>query len=231
MTKRDSYTYSFDMDHGKRSDGAPYHYVPSRGIRFSREEYKHLLLAMVVLTVAFTLMLRYQRQPSSIGDYLLIVVTAVTATFTGFLFHELMHKYFAQKYGAWAEFRSSKFGLMFALVTSLFGFLFAAPGAVYISGALGRKENGTVSLAGPMTNNAFSTLFLILALVSQGSPLLFGYFAYVSFLDAWLGLFNMIPVPPLDGSKVLMWSKRAFATGLIIPAALIGILAIMNVGL
>ncbi len=228
MTKRDSYTYSFDTDHGTRSDGAPYRYVPSRGLRFSREEYKHLLLAMVVLTTAFTLMLGGQRHLSSIGGYLLIAVTAV---FTGFLFHELMHKYFAQKYGAWAEFRSSKFGLLLALVTSLFGLLFAAPGAVYISGALGRKENGTVSLAGPMTNSAFSALFLIFALVSQGSPFLFGYFAYVSFLDAWLGLFNMIPVPPLDGSKVLMWSKRAFAAGVIIPAALIGILAIMNVGL
>ncbi len=228
MTRRDSYTYSFDMEHGTGSDGAPYYYVPKRNIRFSREEMKHLLLAMVVLVAAFTIMLGGMRHFSSIGPYLLISVTAVL---TGFLFHELMHKYVAQKHGAWAEFRSSRFGLLFALITSFFGLLFAAPGAVYISGALNRKENGLVSLAGPMTNSVFSAMFLLLALAVQGNAFLFPYFGYVSFLDAWLGLFNMIPFPPLDGSKVFMWDKRAFAAGLLIPVALIAVLAVLHVGL
>ncbi len=228
MSRRDSYTYSFDMEHGTGSDGTPYYYVPKRSVRFSREEIGHLLLAMVVLMAAFTIMLGGMQHLASIGSYLLVSATAVL---TGFLFHELMHKYVAQKYGAWAEFRSSRFGLLFALITSFFGLLFAAPGAVYISGNLNRRENGTVSLAGPMTNDVFSAVFLMLAVAVQGNPFLFDYFAYVSFLDAWLGLFNMIPFPPLDGSKVFMWNKRAFAAGLIIPAAFIGILATMHVGL
>ncbi len=228
MTRKDSYTYSFDMEHATGGDGTSYYYVPKKSIRFSREEMRHLLLAMVVLITAFTIMLGGMQHLSSIGGYILI---SATAALTGFLFHELMHKYVAQKHGAWAEFRSSRFGLLFALITSFFGLLFAAPGAVYISGALSSRENGVVSLAGPMTNNAFSAAFLVLALAVQGNPFLFGYFIYVSFLDAWLGLFNMIPLPPLDGSKVFMWDKRAFAIGLTIPASIIGVLALMHVPL
>ncbi|MDI6855821.1 MAG: site-2 protease family protein, partial [Candidatus Thermoplasmatota archaeon] len=77
---------------------------------------------------------------------------ALLAVATGFLLHELMHKLVAQKYGCWAEYRAFPFGLVLALLMSAAGFVFAAPGAVYIMGSITKKENGKISLAGPLIN-------------------------------------------------------------------------------
>ncbi|MBX8632036.1 MAG: site-2 protease family protein [Thermoplasmata archaeon] len=218
-------TYTFTTDYGGYYGSPVYNYVP-RGMRFSGEELKHILLAMVVLIFAFTIILyRFY------SNYLpLDLGIAVVAGFTGFLFHELMHKYFAQKFGAWAEFRSSRFGLLLAFITALLGFLFAAPGAVYISGYLDRRQNGIVSIAGPLTNSSFSILFLLLAVAFSSNFILFESLAYISFLDAWLGVFNMLPIPPLDGYKVLRWNAGSYAAGIILPLAIIGILTVMGVG-
>jgi len=47
------------------------------------------------------------------------------------------------------------------LLFSLFGFIIAAPGAVFIRGMITRERNGKISLAGPMTNIVLAILFLI----------------------------------------------------------------------
>ena len=225
MDRQDTYSGTYSYDYGYSPSTYPYNYVP-RGMKFSSEEIKNILLALAVLTVAFTIILHDWFSPLLFLDF----GVAVVAALTGFLFHELMHKYYAQKFGAWAEFRSSKFGLLMAFITSLFGFLLAAPGAVYISGNLDSKENGIVSIAGPLTNSAFSILFLLLAFVFSFNLVAFETLAYISFLDAWLGLFNMIPVPPLDGYKVLRWNTVNYAAGVLVPLGIIVFLTFMHVG-
>ena len=128
---------------------------PARGLRFSREEYTHILLAVLALTAAFTLSFL-----SPLGGAGLVTVKralqvflgSAVAVVTGFLLHELMHKAVAQRYGAWAEFRSNRMGLLFAVITGLFGIVFAAPGAVYIAGPLSREQNGRVTLIASTTH-------------------------------------------------------------------------------
>ena len=39
-------------------------------------------------------------------------------------------------------------------------------------------------------------------------------------INLWLGLFNMIPIPPIDGSKVFMWDIKIFVIVLVIAIAL-----------
>src|SRR2546426_3469583 len=136
----------------------------ARGLRFSREEYTHILLAVGALTAAFTLSFL---NPLGGGAGFVtakraiqVVLGSAVAVVTGFLLHELMHKAVAQRYGAWAEFRSNRMGLLFAVVTGLFGIAFAAPGAVYIAGPLSREQNGKVSIAGPLTNFVLGLAFL-----------------------------------------------------------------------
>ncbi|MEW5996935.1 MAG: site-2 protease family protein [Candidatus Micrarchaeota archaeon] len=125
----------------------------------------------------------------------------------GFIFHELAHKVVANFFGAAAEFRMWAEGIAFMLVFSLLGFVFAAPGAVYIySPYLTKKENGVISLAGPFTNLALAGIFLALAFVS---PLSFGSmnaWLWGSRINIFLALFNLIPIYPLDGSKVMGWN-------------------------
>ena len=59
-----------------------------------------------------------------------------------------------------------------------------------------------VAFAGPLTNFLLALLFALLARLSPDST--FTAIAFVGVLaNLWLALLNMIPIPPLDGSKVL----------------------------
>lgn len=148
-----------------------------------------LLLSFVVLTVAFSM--------SGIGlgglnaENLVIVAVAVG---TGFLLHELAHKFVAQRYGYWAEYKASMFGLILTVVMALaIGIVFAAPGAVMIRKMLHSTPQSTytysesddaywdslerktgnedlwISLAGPMTNIILTALFFAMVMYFRSS--------------------------------------------------------------
>ncbi len=76
-----------------------------------------------------------------------------------------------------------------------------------------RRDMILVSLAGPMSNLAtmIVSLFalIILAALGKGVPSflaqpLIAMFSWSIMINSILAIFNMIPIPPLDGSKVLM---------------------------
>ncbi len=59
-----------------------------------------------------------------------------------------------------------------------------------------------VAAAGPGTNFALAVVFAVLARVA-GDPT-FAAICFIGVLvNLWLGFLNLIPIPPLDGSKVL----------------------------
>lgn len=211
-------------------------------IRFSRTEIRHILLALGVLIVAFGVAFG-----GGIGGitalpefFLGTLLLAAIAVPTGFLLHELGHKVVAQRYGCWAEFRAWTYGLFLALLTSFLGLLFAAPGAVRIEGPMTLRQYGRVSGAGPLVNAAIggptlAVWFLLLA-ADVNAPITTGMtvlrlVGVVAFVNLLLGTFNMIPVPPLDGSKVYRWDRRAFAgllganVGLLVVAIAFGVLS------
>ena len=96
----------------------------------------------------------------------------------------------------------------------LFGFGWARPAPVNVSGFRMKNRKlgmALVALAGPASN-------LLLALICYLITLLLGYkmagdamffrtitmfFSYIASLSVGLGVFNLIPIPPLDGSRVL----------------------------
>jgi Zn-dependent protease len=176
-------------------------------IRFGKTELKHIIIAVLALTLAFAIVML----PGLTGGTVYLrfataFLVAAAAVVTGFLLHELMHKVVAQRYGAWAEFRLYPLGLVLALLFSVFGFVFAAPGAVYIQGRLTPKQNGLVSLAGPLTNVGVGSVFLVATFLVPGAGLLTYALGVVATINMFLGLFNLLPIPPLDGSKVLAWN-------------------------
>jgi Zn-dependent protease len=173
---------------------------------FSGIEIRDILVAWLGLGVAFAFALSGGGLTLLLvgpGALYLLLISLVTVG-PGFVLHELSHKFAAQRYGYWAEFRMWPMMLVLALLTALAGFVFAAPGATYISGAnISESQNGKISLAGPLTNIVIGAAFIPLYL--QGG-LLHDIGLVGSRINIILATFNMIPFGPLDGAKVFRWN-------------------------
>ena len=182
---------------------------------FSSVELRDLAISVFVLALAFSFW-----NLALLPLTLFIIVIAFAA-------HEIIgHKLVAQHYGYFAEYRMWTYGLVVALVSSFFGFIFAAPGAVYISpvrkkfafhvARITERENGIISLGGPAVNIALGFAMFASAFLLPAFSELFFTASRISF---WLALFNLIPFPPLDGSKVFAWNKAIWIAAALLAVA------------
>lgn len=202
-----------------------------RSIRTSNTELAHILISWLAISYAFAILLlwfKLGRRPQTFELLNGIANPFVIALFTvgvSFIVHEMSHKLVAQRYGSWAEFRMSPFmlALMLFLVYE-FGFLFAAPGAVMIYGGnVGRRENGRISLAGPLSNLLLGLAFF--PLLSE-TGILYEMGRYGVLINIALALFNMIPFSVFDGRKVWAWNKLVYL-GMVIATLLLLVLFVV----
>jgi len=205
---------------------------PKPGVHFSRTELFQLGVAVLALSAAFTI-LYVRSELSFFGQnpafFLAIYFPAsLLAVGTGVGLHEIMHKVVAQRYGLWAEFRYNPRGLVFAFIfAAAIGFLYGAPGATWISGAVTKEQNGRISAAGPGTNIVIAAVLYAAFLAMKPNPSSFGgllvvlYLIQAASVNAFLAGFNMIPVMPLDGAKVWAWNKAVYVGIAAIALALI----------
>lgn len=88
------------------------------------------------------------------------------------------------------------------------------------------RDNMLVALAGPVMNFILAfVLFIILAIISLVTPalqlmltsstsmwtIIYEIVFYAAMLNVSLGVFNLIPVPPLDGSKIFAYFLKGKA--------------------
>jgi Zn-dependent protease len=176
----------------------------------NNQELTDLLISWISLSAAFAFV--FSDGGLSITSFGNALAIAALAVGTGFLMHELAHKYVAIHFGAKAEYRAWNLGLVIALAFAIFGgFIFAAPGAVYIFGKkVSLRENGIISLAGPLMN-------VVVGLVAFGIA---GFYStsqignvasVVGSINFYLAMFNLIPFFVLDGAKVFAWNKIVWA--------------------
>ncbi len=208
-----------------------------------------LLLSFIVLTIAFSMVGGGLRSISA--ETLVVVGIAVG---TGFLLHELAHKFVAQHYGYQAEYKASMFGLALTVLMALtIGIVFAAPGAVMIRkplyppsapayssyegddaywDRLERKmgsEDLWISLAGPVTNIILTALFFAVLMSGFLNNNLLVYAAVMAFrINLMLAAFNLIPIDPLDGGKIFRGNPLVWAA-VGVPTILIA-LAVLFLG-
>jgi len=121
--------------------------------------------------------------------------------------HELAHKFTAMAFGLSAEFFIWPTGIVIGVVLKVIGsgFILLAPGYVSIFGAT-QFQSAVTSLAGPFINAVLWGSGFLYIKYKKNIPRKHAVFISLSSrLNKWLFFFNMIPIPPLDGSKVLMY--------------------------
>ena len=218
--------------------------------KLSPFEKKDLVIAWLALAAAFTLgasgiLAVFMQGFSALSPekMLLTFVIALITVGLSFVLHELAHKFAAIKFGYWAEFRKSPQMLVIAVAVAVItGIVFAAPGATVINTAgrpLSKRENGIISVSGPLVNVLLIIPFAVIMFVgiflggvdAVAGGLFFNPFTVPGFLlylgligcqiNAMLAFFNMLPVGPLDGKKILAWKPVIFAVIFVISLFLV----------
>jgi Zn-dependent protease len=173
---------------------------------FTKNEIRDLLISIFVLTLIFS--------SFNLG----IFITTLFVIIVVFVSHEILgHKFVAQHYGCDAEYKIWPLGLFLGLITALIpgGFVIAAPGAVYISpykkkfafkiSHLTRKQYAIISLAGPLIN-----VLLAISLLSLNFFYPLELFTLTARISFFLAFFNLLPIPPMDGSKIISWNLKVW---------------------
>lgn len=122
----------------------------------------------------------------------------------GIILHEMGHKFVALALGLSANFEVYPLGLIVGVLLKLFGsgFILLAPGYVVIFGA-NALQGMLTAFAGPLVN---LLIFLIAGFVLKYSKNMSRrqaiFWSLNKEVNKWLFIFNMLPIPPLDGFKV-----------------------------
>jgi Zn-dependent protease len=186
--------------------------------KFSRIEITHILISMSILTITFAIVLTRNNlyYGFSEGFKLDIIPYGLLLSFLGiltaFFFHELSHKFIAQKYGLWAEYRMFPQGLSLALILGLLiPFVFAAPGAVMFRGGSRNFETGHIAMAGPLSNIFIAGITLpIYLFVFYETQTINSIVGFICYINAFLATFNLLPFGPLDGTKIIRWNATVW---------------------
>lgn len=156
---------------------------------------------------------------AEITQYLLGILYSLPAILISLSVHELCHGFAAYKLGDPTAKMMGRLSLnplrhidpigFIALLFFRFGW--AKPVMVdsrYLKHP--KRDMAIISLAGPLSNFllAFLSSFLYVllaryALRSQIMYIIFQMVMYLFLINIGLGIFNLIPIPPLDGSKIL----------------------------
>jgi len=191
--------------------------------RFSSTELKHLLIACILVTLVGISMLgspygiayalsRFAWYMSS--PFWWVPVGMILIFLLAFIGHELAHKFVAQHYGMWSEFRMTTMGYYLSAVAILFSVPIFGTGTVYTSGTSNTEHNAKTNLAGPLSNFLMAIVLVIITIFTYGlasQPMLY-LIQYGIIINSILGLFNMIPIQPFDGATVKDWKMSVWIT-------------------
>ena len=165
-----------------------------------------------------------QENPAAFFAYLAAIAIALV---TGIAFHEFSHAWAANELGDDTAARQGRLtlnplahldpmGTIFLFIVGV-GWGRPTPVNPYRLSAGVKRGNMLVALAGPLSNFAFALVASIPLIFgwlepvsfsdieqASGSQVLGTFLLLIGFLNVILGVFNLIPIHPLDGFKVLL---------------------------
>lgn len=173
-------------------------------------EIVYLLILIAVVAYVFMGMVPIPKRVLGIGllkrkrfDWNEFKFAAIVAA-PGIVLHELSHKFIAMVFGLSAQFVIWKTGIIIAIILKAISspFILIAPGYVEILGTATELQSTLISFGGPAVNLALWVLCGHLLKTNLSRKTAIGIFLAKE-INKLLFFFNMIPIPPLDGYKVI----------------------------
>ena len=173
-----------------------------------------MLLIALVLLVLYFLTGSLQSPIQNAARDPITFVAFVIAIVLGITVHEFMHAYAAYRLGADTGRLLGRmtlnplahFDLFGTLLLVVAGFGYGKPVPFNESRLRSSSAVALVALAGPAANFAIAALCAIPLRFGAADPFGGAYteiLAFVVYFNCVLGIFNLIPIPPLDGSNVV----------------------------
>ncbi len=154
-------------------------------------------------------------------DGLISFLYVLPALLLSFAIHEFAHAYVAYKLGDRSQKALGRLTLhpfahidwMGFISIALLGFGWGKPVVVDDRNFKNKaRDNMLVALAGPMSNLLLALLFtlifkvlIVTGVISSVNTILINMFFNAILLNITFAIFNMLPIPPFDGSKVLFY--------------------------
>lgn len=190
--------------------------------KFDKKEIRDVLITVLVIGFIFS----FKDWGAETFDLIVGLqnfLNAVLIVGAAFFVHEGAHKLIAIGKGYDSRFKSWFYGLLFSLAVAIISngdWILLAPGAVTIAvrhlHRVGHyrygpnyKDIALISYAGPVSHIFLALIFKALLPLGLNPALV----QKAIIINIWLAIFNILPIPPFDGSKVFFGHRLFYFFG------------------
>jgi len=201
-----------------------------RYFMFSREELKSIVIATLIL--GFVVGFDDGRETFEFFYWMRNLFSCILIVALAIIVREAGHRIYALETGHRAELKLWLFGLITALILSIISFgkiiLLIYGGIIihfmprhrlgYFRYELSYNDMGVIALLGNVANLLLAFLFKLFMFLPNNALI-----QKAILVNVLMAIFNMLPIPPLDGSMVLYASRPiyVFTFGLILIASIL----------